>query len=338
MEIRPLFILILSAGAVFGGTVGYVFIEGWKFIDGLYMTVITLSTVGFSEVHTLSHTGRVFTIFLIIAGLFVITYSITYILQIRSEGKFQEYMRRREKRMELEKIENHFIICGAGVTGTEVVGEFVKANEPFVIIEEKQTTLDFLFSHFPDALTIQGNAAREEVLREARIDQARGLMASVSTDEENVFIVITARFLNPGLRIVTRANLPESIEILKRAGADFVICPQEIGAHRLASAALRPRVNSFLDVILKSETLDLTLDEVEVSPEAEIVGKSLRELDLPSRVGLILVAIKPHDQDTFQFNPSASTVIHAHDTIIALGKFQEFCKLRDLGTGSCTLQ
>lgn len=240
--------------------------------------------------------------------------------------------------MELEKIENHFIICGAGVTGTEVVGEFVKANEPFVIIEEKQTTLDFLFSHFPDALTIQGNAAREEVLREARIDQARGLMASVSTDEENVFIVITARFLNPGLRIVTRANLPESIEILKRAGADFVICPQEIGAHRLASAALRPRVNSFLDVILKSETLDLTLDEVEVSPEAEIVGKSLRELDLPSRVGLILVAIKPHDQDTFQFNPSASTVIHAHDTIIALGKFQEFCKLRDLGTGSCTLQ
>ncbi|HSV32478.1 MAG TPA: potassium channel protein [Atribacteraceae bacterium] len=337
MERRLIIILITALLTVAGGALGYSFIEGWTFLDALYMTVITLSTVGFSETHPLSATGRIFTIFLIGGGMFVVSLTLSYLLYVSSEGKLSEFMRRRKIRMELRNIENHFVICGAGIVGGVIIDEFYKSQEKFVVIEESHRALEDVIKHYPGILLVEGSATDEEILKEAGIERARGLIASVATDEQTVYIVITARYLNPRLRVVGRAIKPESVEIMKKSGADYVICPQTISAHRLAAAALRPQVVSFLDIILKSEALGLTLDEVEVFPDSPMIGKTLKELDLPGTVGLILVAVKPRDGSTFLFNPSTQTVINVHDTIIALGHFRQFCELRNLGGGTCLL-
>lgn len=330
MEHRLIIILFIAFGMIFGGVIGYRLIEGWSFLDSLYMTIITISTVGFQEVYPLSRLGRIFTISLIITGVFVVTLTISYIVSLLAEGRFGQFMKRREMKMDLKKIENHYIICGCGTVGGEILTEFIKAGERMVVIEESHEALNEILRVYPDTIYVEGDATREDILREAGIERARALLAAVDNDEENVYIILTSRYLNPHLRIVSRAIVPEAIEIMKRAGANYVICPQKIGAVRMAAAALRPQVTSFLDVIMKSETLDLTHDEVEVQPNSIMVQKKLKELDLPKKIGLIIVAIKPRESAIFSFNPSADTEINEFDTIIALGRVQQFAELRQL--------
>ena len=334
MELRLIAILLLTIGMIFGGVIGYHIIEGWRFLDSLYMTIITITTVGFQEVYPLSSNGRIFTIALIITGVFIVTLTISYIVTLLAEGKLGQYLKRREIKLELKKVENHYIICGCGVIGEEVLAEFDKIHEKIVLIEEDQSVLDEILRIFPNILFIKGNATREEILREAGIDRAKALLAVAESDEENVYIILTARYINPHLRIVARAIASDAIEIMKRAGANYVLCPQKIGALRMASAALRPQVTSLLDVILKSETLDLTLDEVEVQSNSPMVNKKLKELDLPKKIGLIVVAIKPHGSTIFSFNPSIETEIEAHDVIIALGRVHQFTELHQMASGS----
>ncbi len=330
MERQVFCILILAIAVLVSGTVGYVVIEGWSLLDAFYMTVITLTTVGFGEVHPLSSSGKIFTVFLVGSGVFVVTYSISFLVGLLAEGRAGEFLLRRRVRMELREIENHFIVCGCGVVGSEVVEYFARTREKFVVIERDEEKVKEILKGYPDLLFIVGDATREDLLKDAGIDRAQGLLALLGSDADNVYAVITARFMNPHLRIVARAIQPESIEILKRAGADYVICPQKIGGLRLAAAALRPQVTSFLDLVLQSETFDLTIEEITIPENSPVAGKSLRELNLPGKIGLIVVAVKPGNRPTFEFNPRADTIIRAGDIIIVLGRLQQLAELRKL--------
>lgn len=330
MDKRFFIVLLLAFLTIIGGTLGYHLIEGWDFLSSLYMTVITLSTVGFSEIYPLSSAGRIFTIFLIGSGIFTITYAVSLVLSLLAEGKLGEYLHRREMRMQLQTLDNHLIVCGCGVVGSEVIKALYRANEKFVVIDKEEQALSETVQEFPDIIYLEGDATREEVLKEAGVEKARGLLAIIGNDADNVYVVLTARFLNPHLRIVARAIQPEAIEIMKKAGADYVICPQKIGGSRMAAAALRPQVSSFLDLVMQSESLDLTLDEVEIQPNSVLSGKSLKELDLPGKIGLIVVAVKPKDKPVFEFNPQAKTVIRDLDTVIVLGRVQQLSELRRL--------
>ncbi|MCS7241992.1 MAG: potassium channel protein [Candidatus Caldatribacterium sp.] len=320
----------LLLALILGGTLGYILLERWPFFDAFYMTVITLTTVGFQEVRPLSTAGRVFTIGIVGSGVLLVTYSVTSLVSLFAEGKLGEFFRKREVKRMLETIKGHFIICGCGVVGGEVVAYFERAQVPYVVIEKDREKIDRILLTHPHLLFIEGDATQEEILKEAGIERAQGLLALVGSDPENVYVTLTARHLNPRLRIVARAIAPESIDILRRAGADYVICPQKIGALRLASAALRPQASFFLDLLLRSETLDLTIEEIEVQPHSLLCGKTLEEADFPRKFGVLVVAIKGKEKGDFIFHPSGTIRLNPYDTLIVIGRVEEILKLRKL--------
>jgi len=258
----------------------------------------------------------------------VVTYAVSYFVDTLAEGKWKEYLRRREMQMEIQNLKNHYIICGCGVVGKEVIEYFTRARAQFVVIERDAQKIQEALQSFPNFLFLLGDATREENLKEARIESVKGLLALVGNDPDNVYIVLTAKYLNPNLRIVARAIIPESIEIMKKAGADYVICPQTIGGLRLAAVALRPHVSSFLDLVLRSEALGLTIEEVEIAPRSSLIGKTLEELNLPGTMGLFVVAVKSKHQPTFELNPNARTVIQPEDVLILLGKIDRIMEFQ----------
>jgi voltage-gated potassium channel len=323
-------ILLLIFLVIMGGTVGFQIIEGWPFLDAFYMTVITISTVGFQEVAALSPAGKVFTIVLILTGIAVITTGVGFIFSTVIEGTFGEIMRRQSMEKKLAKIKDHFIICGSGAVGEDVVSEFIHAKAPFVLIDKEAATIDLRLKEFPKILYVIGDATDDEILKAANIDEARGIVAVLGNDADNLYICLTARSLNPRLRIIARAIEGEAISKLKKAGADYVFSPEKIGGVRLAAAALRPSVTSFLDAILKGHHLNLILDEVEVQNNSLIAGKTLKEAEISKNIGIIVLAVKAADLDKLTFNPVSDTVIKPGDHLIAFGSTDQITKLQKI--------
>ncbi len=323
-------ILILITSVILGGTFGYHIIEGWSFGEALYMTVITISTVGFGEVKPLSPTGKIFTIGLILTGIATITTSASFIFFSIIEGTFGEVIRRQRKEKKLAKTKNHFIICGLGAVGEDVINEFIRAQEPFVLIDRDENVLSKFLHEYPDTVYVMGNATDEEVLKSAQIDNAKGLIAVLGDDADNLYICLTARSLNPKLRIIARVTESESIDKLKKAGADYCFSPEKIGGVRLAAAALRPAVTSFFDAILRGEYLNLLLDEVVVKEFASIIGKTLKESEISKNIGIVIPAIKPASAEKLIFNPSSDTVINQGDTLIIFGSPDQIKQLRKI--------
>jgi voltage-gated potassium channel len=284
--------ILLIILVIFAGTVGYRIIEAWTFVEALYMTIITISTVGFQEVGPLSETGRIFTIFLILGGIVVITSGISLIFSSIIEGTFGEIIRRQRMEKKLARIRNHFIICGFGAVGEDVVHEFISAKEPFLLIEKDKIILDKFIKEFPDTIYIIGDATDDEILENAQIEKAKGILAVLGKTADNLYICLSARSLNPDLRIIARVIESESIDKLKKAGADYVFSPEKIGGIRLAAAALKPTVTSFLDSIIKGEYIDLVLDEVEVRKHSSIVEKTLKESEISKNIGIIILAFQ----------------------------------------------
>lgn len=321
-------ILFLIIIVVLGGTVGYHLIEKWSFIESFYMTVITISTVGFAEVSPLSSIGRIFTVILIMTGVVIITTGLSLIFSSVMEGTFGEVMRRQRMEKKLAKMKEHFIICGSGVVGEDVLNEFIRARAPFVIIDKDANVLAPILKQFPETIYVIGDATNDETLKKAGIEEARGIIAVLGSDSDNLYICLTARSLNPRLRIIARAIESEAIDKLKKAGADYVFSPEKIGGVRLAAAALKPTVTSFLDAVLKGEYLNLVLDEVEVKKNSCIVDKTLKETNISRDIGIIIVAIKSTAMNKLTFNPSSDSSIHEGDILISFGTPEQISQLQ----------
>ena len=305
------------------GTAGFILIEGWRPLDALFMTVITLSTVGFQEVHPLTVAGRIFTVFLIVSGISIFIFGLTVVNAFILEGQFGGLVRRRRMEKKIREMNNHFIVCGIGETGKCVYEEFQKAHVPFVVIEKDREQIEKLkFS--PEVMVIEGDATEDEVLSKAGIKRAQGLVTALSQNTDNLFVVISARHINPRLRIVARATDETALYKMKRAGANNVISPNTIGGLRMASIMLRPTVVSFLDVMSSDRPeVSLRLEEVTIPEESHLDKKNLTEAKIPQETGLMIIAMKKKGDVSFVYNPTSSTTLSVGDTLIVLGNLEQ---------------
>jgi voltage-gated potassium channel len=321
------FSLLVLLLLVSGGTAGYMFIEGWRFLDAFYMTVITVGTVGFQEVHVMSDAGRVFTILLIVVGVTVLGYTVTKLAQIMFEGQFQRFLGRKKVEKSIEELKNHYIVCGYGRIGSLICREFAAKPLSFVVVESNQSVIEKLEED--NVLFLRGNATEDETLLKAGIKRAKGLVSVVTSDTENVYITLTARGLNPDLFILARSGEPGSEVKLKRAGANKVVSPYHIGGSRMAQAILRPNVVDFIEIATGREHLDLQMEEIFIPGVSTFIGQNLRDAGLRRDTGVIIVGIKKAN-GKMVFNPDSTSLIGAEDTLIVLGQPTAITKLENL--------
>ncbi len=320
-------ILILIIGL---GTFGYALIEGWPLFDSLYMTVITLATVGYGEVHPLSPSGRVFTLFLILFGVGIIAYAIGSLVQFMVEGQLRQVLGRKKLEKQIGKLEGHYIICGYGRIGGLICKEFQARPLPFVVVEKDAGLCEKLANE--GRLFVAGDATDDETLVAAGIQRAKGLITAVTSDTENVYITLTARGLNPDLFILARAGEEGSEKKLRRAGASKVISPYIIGATRMAQAVLRPSVVDFIEIATAGKNLELQLEEIRVAADSHLVQKTLVSSGVRREWGIIIVGIKKADGQ-MTFNPKSTTLIDAGDILITLGERTAILNLERFASG-----
>lgn len=310
-----------------GGTAGFHFIEHWSWFDSFYMVVITLSTIGYQEVHPLSHGGRVFNIILITAGVALVFLMIGALTQALLEFELRRVFGKRRMEREVASLKNHYIICGAGRVGSSVARELAKKPCPFVVIESSEESTKELD---PKWLVWIGDAASEKVLIDAGIHSARGLVAATTTDATNIYIVLTARSLNPALKIIARASEESAEKHLKTAGADVVISPYAAAGHRIAQSFLRPNVLDFLDIATAREgTLEMVIEEIKVPDNSPLAHTTVGGSHIHHQFGIMILAIRGPNGD-IRFNPHADAAIHAGDYLIAMGEPAQMSKLEEL--------
>jgi len=319
---------ILSILLTAFGTGGYMLVQDYSFIEALYMTIITLSTVGFTEVHPLDNTGRVFTMILILMGVSFVAFSLAYLSQILLDGNLLETYRRRKLKKKLDQLENHYIICGYGEMGEIIAGELRKHAIPVVIIESDESVIARLIEK--DLPYFSGDATLEENLSAVGISRAKGLVSVVTKDSENVFIVLTARDLNKDLLILARASSPGTDKRLFKAGADRVVSPYAIGAIRIAHNILRPTVMDFIEFAMSGEGIELSMEEVRIPEDSKLAGMELMASGVRSNYDLIVMAIKRAD-GTMIFNPVPQQTLQAGDILVAIGAVENLSRFgRDL--------
>lgn len=324
---RLIFALIFITCVVIAGSAGYMLIEGWSCLDSLYMTIITIASVGYKEIHDLSANGRIFTIILIISGVGSVTYALTTIAKIVVEGEIQEIFGRKRLEKKIKELKNHYIVCGYGRMGRIICRELKEKDIKFVVIEKEPDT----FESGEETLVLKGDATKDENLKEAGIEKAKGLISVLPTDAENLFVVLSARELNPKLFIVARAGEEGSEQKLLRAGADRVVSPYHIGGLRIAHTVLKPAVVDFIEFATKSGNIDLQMEEITVQNNSKLAGLTLDECGIGRDLGIIVVAIKNASGD-MKFNPTFRTAIKAGDTLIALGEIPKLKTLEDMAT------
>lgn len=323
---RIVFLVVLMALVVSLGTGGFVVIEHWPWFDAFYFSLITLTTVGYQELHPLSQAGRIFNSVLIAVGVTTVFLIIGVIAQFAVEAELGAYFgKRRQKRM-LDKLSDHYIVCGGGRVGRSVIRELARNRASFVLIDTDAESAEWALQQ--GHMAVIADATLEQTLAGVHIERAKGLVAALATDAQNVYVVLTARGMNRNLMIVARANDEQAHANLKRAGANVMFTPYTYTGHRLAQALLRPHVVSFLDMAsaFEGSDLDLSIEQIRVSERSTCATKTLEQAHLPQKFGIVVLAVvKNHGR--MQFNPSGQTVMEPGDVLIAIG---ETAKLREL--------
>ncbi len=318
-----LFIIVLLSG-----TAGYYFIEGWDAFDSLYMTVITLSTVGFHEIEPLSKAGKAFTIGFIFFSLSVVAYAVNYGVKSIFEGEIQDVFGRRKLKKVLESLENHYIVCGYGRMGKVICNELKRKGIPFVVVEKEDRELDV----DDDVLITYGDATRDELLKEMGIKKAKGLISVLDSDAQNLYVVLSARGLNKDLFIVARANEEGADYKLTRAGADKVVSPYHIGGLRIAHTILKPTVVDFLELTAKAGNMEIQIEEVAVQEGSSLAGKTINDADVRAKNDVMIVALKKKEGKIL-FNPDAGTLISVGDKLAVIGEPEHFNQLDKMARG-----
>jgi voltage-gated potassium channel len=303
------------------GTSWYHLIEGWTWLDALYMTVITLATVGFGETHPLGERGRMFTIALILMGLVTIGYIVNTFTEALLGGYFVEGRKRRLQRSLVESLNKHYLICGFGRIGQQIAEEFAVEKAPFIIVDSSADQV--LAAQEAGYIAIQADATLDETLIKMGIAKATCLVAALPSDAENLYIILSAKTLNPGLRAIARASNEEAVLKLQRAGASMVISPYITGARRMAAAALRPQVLDFMDGIMTSSGGSFYMEEFLVNARTcPVAGLSLREAKLRSQSGALVLGVRRQDNELI-VGPTGEAIIMGGDTLICMGTAEQ---------------
>jgi len=316
---------IALACVVLAGTAGFHFIFGWQWLDAFYMVVTTLTTIGYQEIHPLSSGGRVFNLALIFFGVALVFLAIGALTQALLEFELRSFFGRRKMERDIGRLTDHYIICGAGRVGRSAARELARRPVPFVIIEQNEAKAQ---RYGDDWLTLVGDATQEQTLRQAQIDRARGLVAATTTDATNLYIVLTARGLNPRLKIIARASEEDAEKHLLTAGADSVVSPYSFAGHRIAQSFLRPHVVSFLDTATTHLGMDLEIGEICVGHDSTFAGKTIEGSRIRQDRGVIILAIKR--ELGMRFNPSPDDRIEPGDYLIAMGEPSQLRQLEQM--------
>ena len=329
---RDLFRTILMVlGLLLFGAAGYRFVEGWEWSDSLYMSVITVATVGFQEVAPLDGPGRVFTMILILGGVSVLGYGATRMTSFVIEGRLNEILRGRRMEKAIGLMKGHYIVCGFGRIGRVVVSEFVESGMPVVVIDtvEHPEGITCGETHVP---LVVGDATDEEVLIRAGIERAKGLVTALPGDADNIMVTLVARDLNMDLIIIARAGTDTNISKLYRAGATNVVSPYDLGARRMASMVLRPFVVDFLDVMMHTRAGEIRLEQVTIGQNSKLAGQSIRDSHIGAETGAIILAVGALDGKTIN-NPSGAYTLQAWEKLIVMGNPSQIDALRALAEG-----
>jgi voltage-gated potassium channel len=319
---------IALAGVVFSGILWYKLVEGWTWLDAVYMSVITLATVGFAKVQTLGARGRIFTIVLILMGVVVIGYILNSFSEALIQGHFQAGMRLRQRRRLMDSLTEHYIICGFGRTGRQVAAEFSIERIPFIVVDSDETSIQT--AQQLGFITYQGDATQDQVLQRVGIERATCLIAALPSDAENLYTVLSAKTLAPKIRTIARASTEEAVQKLQRGGADVVVSPYITGGKRMAAAALRPQVVDFLEGILSGGDRTVYVEEFLISAaDCPQVGQTLGQAQLRLKSGALILAIRRTD-NTLIIGPNANTVICAGDMVIGMGTSDELRRLNQI--------
>ena len=328
---RLAFVATLMGLVLLMGTIGFTTIEGYPAFDAFYMTLITVSTVGYAEIHPLSHAGRVFNSFLIFFGVIAVFFAIGAMTQSIIALELGEYFGKRRHRRMIDKLKDHFIVCGYGRVGRNAALELKRAGVPFVVVDRDPKRAERAIQ--AEMLAVSADSTRDETLRAVGVERARGLISALATDADNLFVILSAKNLNPKLFVAARAAEEEAEKKLRRAGADALFAPYTMAGYRLAQAVLRPHVFQFFDVATKSMGMDVDVEQVRIPESSGFASRSLEQTRIRRELGVIVLGIRKSD-GAMLFNPAAETVIAGGDFLIVMGEPSNLRALEHMVSGA----
>ena len=323
------FIFVVFALLLILGTLGYMILLKVSLVDALYMTVITISTVGFGEVGTTSDLSELFSIIMIFLGVGVVGYAFTTVEAILVEGRLVDLWKGSKMDKKISALDEHYIICGSGELADVIIDKFIKEGLDFLVITDERADLDDYSHH--DILVIEGQATEEEVLEKAGISRAKGLIAALPSEVDNIVTVLTARNLNKDIYIIANSTSKSGSQKLMKVGANKTMSAVEISGKRIASLMIKPNIISFLDVVTKVGDVEMDLEEVIVKKGSYLENKDLIAAQIPNKTGLIVLAIKRNIDKKMLFNPPGNYIFETNDVLIVLGREEQVEKLRNLG-------
>lgn len=323
-------ILIVVLFSVVIGIAGYIIIEGYTFVEAFYMTMITITTAGYLEVHPLSDSGRIFTSFYLVTNIGIFFYGATTIVGLVIEGEFKNFYKNFNVKKKISELKNHVIVCGYGRNGKQVCMELKDDNHPYMIIEKRVNIVEELKADEKN-LFIEGDATEEEVLIDAGIRNAKAIITTLPEDPDNVYVVLTARELNPSITIISRASNESSVNKLKRAGANNVIMPEKIGGAHMAALVMKPDIMEFIaELTGQSSDISLTFEELSLKDiSSEYVEGTIRDLDIRNKTGANIIGLRMPDGE-FVINPLPETRLNKNTKLIALGDSKQISDMRKL--------